>query len=259
MCQLTAAHPSASASDPAAAGPARWRGRRRSTRSRTRRAGWPARGRATRLVAAFLDKDCRGGDGHPKQTHDSECEERKHQACAASGAVPPVTKTRPKGSQSPPTPPDEEVKGRPAMAQARVLQWGWLVETRDDAKRSPSHPRTSLVPGHEGGGHFAGEATDDVGRRAEGRPGEQIAPDAPPSRTHHRRVARTEGPVGAADGSIIATVIVSQIPVNQGNAPRSVPGPASMPRISRTATAHARSEAASRVARTPPCSGTARD
>ena len=56
--------------------------------------------------------------------------------------------------------------------------------------------------------------------------------------------------VGAADGSIIATVIVSQMPANQPNDPRSVPGPASMPRICSTATAHATSAAASTGVRT---------
>ena len=56
--------------------------------------------------------------------------------------------------------------------------------------------------------------------------------------------------VGAADGSIIAIVIVSQMPTNQANDPRSVPGPASIPRICWTATAQATSAAASTAVRT---------
>ncbi len=37
--------------------------------------------------------------------------------------------------------------------------------------------------------------------------------------------------IGDTDGSIIAAIIVTQIPRNQPSPPRSVPGPASMPRI----------------------------
>jgi hypothetical protein len=37
--------------------------------------------------------------------------------------------------------------------------------------------------------------------------------------------------IGADEGSIIAAVIVTQIPRNQPSPPRSVPGPASIPRI----------------------------
>ena len=37
--------------------------------------------------------------------------------------------------------------------------------------------------------------------------------------------------IGAADGSIIAAIIVTHTPTYQPSPPRSVPGPASMPRI----------------------------
>ena len=37
--------------------------------------------------------------------------------------------------------------------------------------------------------------------------------------------------IGATDGSIIAAIIVTQMPMNQPSPPRSVPGPASIPRI----------------------------
>ena len=44
---------------------------------------------------------------------------------------------------------------------------------------------------------------------------------------------------GAAEGNIIAAVIVTQIPRYHPSPPRSVPGPASIPRIRSTVTAHA--------------------
>ena len=37
--------------------------------------------------------------------------------------------------------------------------------------------------------------------------------------------------IGSADGSIIAAIIVTQTPSYQPRLPRSVPGPASIPRI----------------------------
>jgi hypothetical protein len=52
--------------------------------------------------------------------------------------------------------------------------------------------------------------------------------------------------IGATDGSIIAAIIVTQIPTYQPSAPRSVPGPASMPRMRETVTIHVTSAAASR-------------
>jgi hypothetical protein len=55
--------------------------------------------------------------------------------------------------------------------------------------------------------------------------------------------------IGAADGSIIAAIIVTQIPVNQARPPRSVPGPASIPRIRSTVTIQVTSAApSSRIA-----------
>ena len=60
-----------------------------------------------------------------------------------------------------------------------------------------------------------------------------------------RRASRaTRRTAGAAEGSIIAAVIVTQIPRYQPIPPRSVPGPASMPRIRSTVTAQAATAAA---------------
>jgi hypothetical protein len=56
--------------------------------------------------------------------------------------------------------------------------------------------------------------------------------------------------IGAADGSIIAAVIVTQMPRYQPRPPRSVPGPASIPLIRWAATTQATSAAASSVAAT---------
>ena len=42
--------------------------------------------------------------------------------------------------------------------------------------------------------------------------------------------------IGETDGSIIAAIIVTQMPMNQPRPPRSVPGPASIPRIRSTVT-----------------------
>ena len=53
-----------------------------------------------------------------------------------------------------------------------------------------------------------------------------------------------------ADGSIIAAVIVTQTPTNQPSVPRSVPGPASIPRIRTSSTAQAASVAPSSAAKT---------
>ncbi len=50
--------------------------------------------------------------------------------------------------------------------------------------------------------------------------------------------------IGATDGSIIAAIIVTQIPRNQPSPPRLVPGPASIPRIRCTTTIHVTSPAA---------------
>src|SRR5918994_3083513 len=44
---------------------------------------------------------------------------------------------------------------------------------------------------------------------------------------------------GTADGSIIAAIIAAHTPRNQPSPPRSVPGPASIPRIRSRVTAHA--------------------
>ena len=52
--------------------------------------------------------------------------------------------------------------------------------------------------------------------------------------------------IGATDGSIIAAIIVTQTPTYQPSAPRSVPGPASMPRMRATVTIHVTSAAASK-------------
>src|SRR5437764_3673837 len=55
-----------------------------------------------------------------------------------------------------------------------------------------------------------------------------------------RRASRATCRAAAADeGSIIAAVIVTQIPRYHPSPPRLVPGPASMPRIRATVTAHA--------------------
>ena len=53
--------------------------------------------------------------------------------------------------------------------------------------------------------------------------------------------------MGAAEGSIIAAIIVTQMPRYQPSPPRSVPGPASIPRIRWTVTIQAASDAASSV------------
>jgi hypothetical protein len=45
--------------------------------------------------------------------------------------------------------------------------------------------------------------------------------------------------IGITDGSIIAAIIVTQIPTYQPTAPRSVPGPASIPCIRWYVTIHA--------------------
>ena len=50
----------------------------------------------------------------------------------------------------------------------------------------------------------------------------------PPRPADARRTATT---IGAVEGSIIAAIIVTQTPTNQPRPPRSVPGPASMPRM----------------------------
>lgn len=63
------------------------------------------------------------------------------------------------------------------------------------------------------------------------------------------RGARTASTIGAVEASIIAAVMVTQAPVNQTSPPRSVPGPASMPRIWATVTAQVTSATASRAAR----------
>ena len=49
--------------------------------------------------------------------------------------------------------------------------------------------------------------------------------------------------IGAAEGSIIAAIIVTQMPTYQPSDPRSVPGPMSMPRIRSIVTIHVTSAA----------------
>src|SRR3989442_823749 len=53
---------------------------------------------------------------------------------------------------------------------------------------------------------------------------------------------------GAADGSIIAAVIVTQMPRYQPRPPRSVPGPMSMSRMRATRTSQVTSDAATSAA-----------
>src|SRR4051812_12739235 len=55
---------------------------------------------------------------------------------------------------------------------------------------------------------------------------------------------------GAADGNIIAAVIVTQIPTYQPRPPRAVPGPMSMSRMRATSTSHVASDAAASAAAT---------
>ena len=57
--------------------------------------------------------------------------------------------------------------------------------------------------------------------------------------------------IGATDGSIIAAIIVTQIPRNQPSPPRSVPGPASIPRMRSNVRIQAASVSPSRTAATP--------
>ena len=57
--------------------------------------------------------------------------------------------------------------------------------------------------------------------------------------------------IGAADGSIIAAIIVTQMPRYQPSEPRSVPGPASIPRIRATTSSHAASVTPRKPATTP--------
>ena len=64
-------------------------------------------------------------------------------------------------------------------------------------------------------------------------------------RAHRRGPRWTTSTIGAAEGSIIAAIIVTQTPTNQPRPPRSVPGPASMPRIRSIVTIQVTSAAAS--------------
>jgi hypothetical protein len=52
--------------------------------------------------------------------------------------------------------------------------------------------------------------------------------------------------IGTTEGSIIAAIIVTQTPRYQPSPPRSLPGPASMPRIRSTVTIQVTRAAASR-------------
>jgi hypothetical protein len=88
---------------------------------------------------------------------------------------------------------------------------------------------------------------DNVGGQPIARPSEQIPDDERRSVTATAKVENINT-AGAADGSIIAAVIVTQIPRNQPSAPRSVPGPASIPRIRSTSAIHARSAVPTREA-----------
>src|SRR5215207_2903271 len=67
---------------------------------------------------------------------------------------------------------------------------------------------------------------------------------------------RTTSTIGAVEGSIIAAIIVTQTPMNQPSPPRSVPGPASIPRIRSIVTIHVTSAAASSAATTSAGLGT---
>jgi hypothetical protein len=92
------------------------------------------------------------------------------------------------------------------------------------AHHSPCSPPISsapLVPGRQ-------QPVDGVGAEPIGRPHEQVA-DREGQRG--RTAARVNTTIaGSADGSIIAAIMVVQTPRNQPSAPRSVPGPASIPR-----------------------------
>ena len=89
------------------------------------------------------------------------------------------------------------------------------------------------MPAH---GRRLDEAEDAVRKQAVPIPRRQVAGNEDPRR-HERGVAATRPllltranakTIGDTDGSIIAAIIVTQIPTNQPSPPRSVPGPASI-------------------------------
>ena len=66
-----------------------------------------------------------------------------------------------------------------------------------------------------------------------------------PRRARSPETFANSSTIGAADGSIIAAIIVTQMPTYQPSPPRSVPGPASIPRIRCTVIIQAASAPAS--------------
>src|SRR6266540_7220952 len=66
-----------------------------------------------------------------------------------------------------------------------------------------------------------------------------VGTNARPCRLRSPEMRANRSTIGATDGSIIAPIIVTQIPRYHPSPPRSVPGPASIPRIRSTVTAHA--------------------
>ena len=129
------------------------------------------------------------------------------------------------------------------MTQADVLERRQLVEPRRD-DRSPGDVRPRAVPGER----IAGRPRRRGGRRRTRRGRTRSTPRGsrqrrptsarkPPGRLARSFLTRANArTIGDTDGSIIAAIIVTQIPTNQPSPPRSVPGPASIPRMRSTVT-----------------------
>ena len=194
----------------------------------------PHRGRLPGQQA--LGGDQRGHQGHPRDAHHAEREQRGHQRPAAADADTAVLDAHPQRPEATPVPVAQEHRRAAAVAQAGVLRRGQLVEPgADDDAAGDVAPR--VVPGEQAQIQRVQTVEDRVAEQARGRPchevtgheqrvgGERGGPPRSPRAACSRAWATT---IGATDGSIIAAIIVTHTTMNHPSPPRWVPGPASI-------------------------------
>ena len=180
----------------------------------------------------------RRDDDHPGDAHDADREQDQHQRPAASNAPGAVLDPHPHGTGGPSRQwCTTKLERCAAVAEAGALQRSQLVGACE-RDRCAGERRTGPVPREERRVDTADQPEERRRRpvrtpstRSGSRPGTgrwrvRAGPD----------IAATfekSSTIGVADGSIIAAIMVTQMPRYQPTEPRSVPGPASMPRIRR--------------------------
>ena len=182
--------------------------------------------------STFSAKISGADDHHPGHAHDTECEQRQHQSPAAADAEETVFDAHADGARGAGSPcAEDEVQGAAAVPKTDALERGQLVDPGGREGRA-CDIRTASVPVQEAQVDVVERPVHTVGserrRRSTSRDSRRGTARSARPRAASGALAADPGEestIGATDGSIIAAIIVTQIPTYQPNAPRSVPGP----------------------------------